>query len=169
MWKIFVICVNFFSMHFIACEIFSKMWNNSVMNVNFKFHMYNRCYAYVKFFTCMWTLLGMSEWACEFLFQGLLNATTMNHIFMKMPWISSEYPMKGIAWPMKTAKLYFMPLFLAMNFLWKVLLGLIGHWQSEKHTTSSIMLDVVCFLWFMADTYQTKLTMRVMNFWRKSY
>ena len=45
-------------------------------------------------------------------FQGLLNATTMNHIFMKMPWISSEYPMK-------TAKLSFMPLFLAMNFLRK--------------------------------------------------
>ena len=65
----------------------------------------------VKFFTCIWTLLGMSEWACEF-FQGLLNATTMNHIFMKMPWISSEYPMK-------TAKLNFMPLSLAMNFLWK--------------------------------------------------
>ena len=27
---------------------------------------------YVKFFTCMWTLLGMSEWACEF-FSGLVK------------------------------------------------------------------------------------------------
>ena len=52
MWKIFVICVNFFSMHFISCEIFSHMWNKSEQ---------------VKFF------------------QGLLNATTMNHSFMKMP------------------------------------------------------------------------------------
>ena len=45
MWKIFVICVNFFPMHFITCEIFSYMWNNFVMHVNFKFHMHNRCYA----------------------------------------------------------------------------------------------------------------------------
>ena len=44
---------------------------------------------------------------------------TMNHISMKMPWISSEYPMKGISWPMKTAKLNFIALFLAMNFPWK--------------------------------------------------
>ena len=38
-------CVNFFSMHFITCEIFAHMWNNSVMHINFKFHMHNRCYA----------------------------------------------------------------------------------------------------------------------------
>ena len=48
MWnfvKKFVICENLFSMHFITCEIFSHMWNNSVMHVNFKFHMNNRYYA----------------------------------------------------------------------------------------------------------------------------
>ena len=118
MWKIFVICVNFFSMHFITCEIFSYMWNNFVMHVNFKFHKHNRCYACEIFHKHVNTFrhVRVSMWI---FFQGLLNATTMNHIFMKMPWISSEYPMKDISWPMKTAKLSFMPLFLAMNFLWK--------------------------------------------------
>ena len=36
---------TFFSMQFITCEIFSHMWNNFVMHVNFKFHMHNRCYV----------------------------------------------------------------------------------------------------------------------------
>ena len=74
---------------------------------------------HVKNFTRMWTLFY--AWQSEHVdfFQGLLNATTMNHMFMKMPWISVEYPMKSISWPTKTAKLNFMPLFLAMNFLCK--------------------------------------------------
>ena len=79
------------------------------------FYMHVNTFRHVR--VSMWTF-----------FQDLLNATTMNHIFMKMPWISSEYPMEVISWPMKTEKLNFMPLFLAMNFLWKVLLGLMGHW-----------------------------------------
>ena len=74
---------------------------------------------HVKNFTRMWTLFYACQSEHVDFFQGLLNATTMNHMFMKMPWMSVEYPMKSISWPTKTAKLNFMPLFLAMNFLCK--------------------------------------------------
>ena len=63
---------------------------------------------YVKFFPCVWTLLGMSEWACEF-FPRLVKCNQHEPYFYENAMISSEYPMKGISWPMKTAKLNFMP------------------------------------------------------------
>ena len=37
---------------------------------------------------------------------------------MKIPWISREKPIKIISWPMSTAKLNFMGLFLALKFPW---------------------------------------------------
>ena len=50
---------------FQACEtILSYMWISNFTCIIDA--------MYVKFFTCMWTLLGMSEWACEF-FSGLVK------------------------------------------------------------------------------------------------
>ena len=46
------------------------------------------------------------------IFINVVHCTLWTTFFMNMPWISSEYPMK-------TAKLNFMALFLAMNFPWK--------------------------------------------------
>ena len=66
--------------------------------------------------------------------------------------------MKVISWLMKTEKLNFMLLFSGHEFSMKG-----APWShgpliiQETHTTSSI-------LWLMADKYQTKLSMRVMNF-----
>ena len=71
---------------FYTCEtILSRMWTWNFTSIIDATH--------VKFFTCMWTLLGMSAGVTMWIFfQGFLNATTMNHIFLKMPWISSELP-----------------------------------------------------------------------------
>ena len=91
--------------------ILSCMWTSNFTCIIDTMH--------VKNFTCMWTLFYACQSEHVNFFQGLLNATTMNHMFIKMPWISVEYPMKNISWPTKTAKLNFMPLFLAMNFLCK--------------------------------------------------
>ena len=50
---------------FHTCEtILSCMWTSNFTCIIDAMH--------VKFFTCMWTLLGMSEWACEF-FSGLVK------------------------------------------------------------------------------------------------
>ena len=110
------LCERFSAFYYLW--IFSHMWNNFFMHVNFKFHMHNRCYAREIFHKHVNTFRHVRVGMWIF-FQGLLNATTTNHIFMKMPCMSSEYPMKDISWPIKTAKLSFMPLFLAKNFLWK--------------------------------------------------
>ena len=146
MWKIFVIYVNVF-LHFTTCEsfhtcetIFSCMWTSNFTCIIDAMH--------VKFFTSMWTLLGMSEWACKFFFQGLLNATTMNHIFMKMPWISSEYPMKDISWPMKTAKLSSCLYFWPRIFYERVTFYLVTH--EFRMTRDSWALN---FLWKLVTEY----------------
>ena len=58
-WTFFP-CILLHVKSFHTCEtILSCMWTSNFTCIIDAMH--------VKFFTCMWTLLGMSEWACEFL------------------------------------------------------------------------------------------------------
>ena len=69
------------------------MWNNFVMHVKFEVHMHNRIAMYVKFFTRMSTLLGMSEWAGE-IFSGLIKCNHYKPHFyenaINFEWIPHE-------------------------------------------------------------------------------
>ena len=63
-WTFFP-CILLHVKSFHTCEtILSCMWTSNFTCIIDAMH--------VKFFTCMWTLLGMSEWACEF-FSGLVK------------------------------------------------------------------------------------------------
>ena len=71
---------------FHTCEtILSCMWTSNFTCIIDAMH--------VKFFTCMWTLLGMSEWACEF-FSGLVKCNHHEPYFyenaMNFWWIPHE-------------------------------------------------------------------------------
>ena len=63
--RTFFPCILLHVKSFHTCEtILSCMWTSNFTCIIDAMH--------VKFFTCMWTLLGMSEWACEF-FSGLVK------------------------------------------------------------------------------------------------
>ena len=79
---------------FQACEtILSYMWISNLTCIIDA--------MYVKFFTCMWKLLCMSEWACEF-FSGLVKYNHYEPYFLwkcheflvNTPWKSFHDPWK---------------------------------------------------------------------------
>ena len=84
-WTFFP-CILLHVKSFHTCEtILSCMWTSNftcIIDV-----------MLVKFFTCMWTLLGMSEWACEF-FSGLVKCNHHEPYFyenaMNFWWIPHE-------------------------------------------------------------------------------
>ena len=75
-WTFFP-CILLHVKSFHTCEtILSCMWTSNFTCIIDAMH--------VKFFTCMWTLLGMSEWACEF-FSGLVECNHYEPYFYE-PW-----------------------------------------------------------------------------------